>query len=232
MKSAQRTSPARAFNAENPARQSRNQKEKRRGRRLWRAGWLFCKFCGVFCKPSPSHDFRGNLALDYAALQRSFYDLTYADLEREMASAGLHSAHTRTLWRALHREIGTPLAARNDLQRPLSQWIIKTTGSAEGLSSDEPAIVVEVHSSDGLTRKFLLQLADGRSIETVVMRYARRFTAMREYPGRLRHGMHLFVRLDKWVFAASPSRRNSRTGPARAADLARRVGRDLCGMLS
>jgi 23S rRNA (adenine2503-C2)-methyltransferase len=38
-------------------------------------------------------------------------------------------------------------------------------------------VVDDVRSSDGLTRKFLLQLADGQTIETVIMGYARRFTA-------------------------------------------------------
>lgn len=38
-------------------------------------------------------------------------------------------------------------------------------------------VVDDVRSSDGLTRKFLLQLADGQTIETVIMGYPRRFTA-------------------------------------------------------
>jgi len=40
-----------------------------------------------------------------------------------------------------------------------------------------PATAAETHSADGFTRKYLLALADGRRIETVLMRYTGRVTA-------------------------------------------------------
>ena len=43
--------------------------------------------------------------------------------------------------------------------------------------SREPEVVADIASSDGHTRKLLLRLADGQTIETVVMRFRGRFTA-------------------------------------------------------
>ena len=42
---------------------------------------------------------------------------------------------------------------------------------------DLPEQAEEIHSSDGLTRKYLLRLTDGQVIETVLMEYQGRFTA-------------------------------------------------------
>ena len=42
---------------------------------------------------------------------------------------------------------------------------------------NEPETIADIASSDGLTRKFLLRLADGQTIETVLMRFRGRSTA-------------------------------------------------------
>ena len=55
---------------------------------------------------------------------------------------------------------------------PLARWCQNQPHPA----SDQPELVDEIHSSDGLTRKFLLRLADGQVIETVLMGYDYRHT--------------------------------------------------------
>ena len=48
---------------------------------------------------------------------------------------------------------------------------------AETISVDEPTTCSELHSSDGFTRKYLLGLADGCRVETVLMHFRGRATA-------------------------------------------------------
>ncbi|MEQ1851782.1 MAG: 23S rRNA (adenine(2503)-C(2))-methyltransferase RlmN [Chthoniobacteraceae bacterium] len=108
---------------------------------------------------------------------RSVYDLTFGELERLMTGDGLSAVHTRTLWKALHREPSAPLEQRRDFPPPLLRWIAGNFGAAGRLFTDPPREVDDVASTDGLTRKFLLKLADGQTIETVLMGYTGRFTA-------------------------------------------------------
>ncbi len=102
------------------------------------------------------------------------HDLTLPALEREMAP--LPTVHARTLWRALHREAATDVAAREDFQRPLRRWVAERLEGG-GWFADAPVVATETASGDGLTQKFLLRLEDGQTIETVVMGYPGRFTA-------------------------------------------------------
>lgn len=105
----------------------------------------------------------------------SLYDLPFEQLRSVLTDAGLAAAHAKTLWRALHRQAECHVLDRGDFSPPLKRWIagqVDTTWSA-----CLPEIVTEVASSDGLTRKLLLRLADGSQIETVIMGYPGRFTA-------------------------------------------------------
>jgi 23S rRNA (adenine2503-C2)-methyltransferase len=108
---------------------------------------------------------------------RSIYGLSFDALEGELAAAGLRPAHARTLWRALHRDGAGDLAAREDFLPPLRRWAGERLGVGDGLCAALPQLQGETASSDGLTRKFLLALADGQTIETVLMGYPRRMTA-------------------------------------------------------
>ena len=105
----------------------------------------------------------------------SLHDLPFAALERTLAVAGLHASHARPLWRALYRDTVTDLRAA-DASRfllPLRRWLdqhVFCGGDAYGL--DVPHAADEIPSGDGLTRKFLLRLADGQTVETVLMAYA------------------------------------------------------------
>ena len=101
--------------------------------------------------------------------------IPFSALEEELRAFGVSAVHAHPLFRALHRDSENDLASRRDFPPPLQRWI--ATRSGDSLFSREPEIIADIESDDGHTRKFLLRLADGQTIETVVMRYRGRFTA-------------------------------------------------------
>jgi 23S rRNA (adenine2503-C2)-methyltransferase len=107
------------------------------------------------------------------AAARSLHDLTLGELENALAP--LPAVHARTLWRALYRESAIPLSERADFVAPLRRWVAENVGTVHSLTRPEQA--ADTASSDGLTRKFLLRLQDGETIETVLMGYPGRHTA-------------------------------------------------------
>lgn len=109
---------------------------------------------------------------------RSLHDLDSASLRGALAADGVNPVHAAALWRALHREgLATPeeLVAA-PLLPPLRRWLERTLVEGGGWFLDRPEPVGEVPSGDGLTRKFLLRLRDGETIETVLMGYEGRHT--------------------------------------------------------
>ena len=108
---------------------------------------------------------------------RSLLDLTFAELEREFVAAGLPPVHVRKLWSALHQDLKLDLTDATDFVPPLQRWLAGQVGDGQRFFLDAPAETADIASSDGLTRKFLLRLADGQTIETVSMGYAGRHTA-------------------------------------------------------
>jgi 23S rRNA (adenine2503-C2)-methyltransferase len=111
------------------------------------------------------------------AAPRSLHDLTLAELQRALVGAGLSPTHARTLWRTLHHHLATELAGHPDLLPPLQRWVAEHVGADRRYFTHPPTVAADLASTDGLTRKFLLQLADGQTIETVVMGFKGRHTA-------------------------------------------------------
>lgn len=107
--------------------------------------------------------------------QRSLHDLGFSELAELLASEGVILHHAKVLWRAIHRDGEQDLASRNFLP-PLKRWVAKSVGEGKAFFMDAPEVVQEIHSTDGLTRKFLLKLRDGQTIETVLMGYEGRNT--------------------------------------------------------
>lgn len=102
----------------------------------------------------------------------SLHDLTYVDLERSLVEAGLKAFHARALWRALYRDLVGELEESTEaFLPPLRRWI-----QATAWQLDRSDVIEEQCSRDGTTRKWLLRLADGQAVETVLMGYPGRHT--------------------------------------------------------
>ena len=112
-----------------------------------------------------------------AAAPQSLHDLDYEGLRGVLAADGVAAHHAKALWRALYRDNLTEIDAC-DFLPPLKRWVAQrvSAGGEGGYFLDRPQEVDEIHSSDGLTRKFLLRLGDGQVIETVLMGYDGRHT--------------------------------------------------------
>ncbi len=107
---------------------------------------------------------------------QSLLGLTFSELETAISSTGVLKHHAKALWRAVHREHHTDLT-EIDFSPPLKRWVDSHVGEGKAYFIDLPQQDEEIHSSDGLTRKYLLRLSDGQVIETVLMGYDGRFTA-------------------------------------------------------
>lgn len=106
---------------------------------------------------------------------RSLHDLRFGEMEDAMAADGLNPHHAKALWRALYRS-SDDRPDFSGLVPPLARWCGHHADPATGKLSDRLEVVDEIHSRDGLTRKFLLRLTDGQVIETVLMGYDGRHT--------------------------------------------------------
>lgn len=106
----------------------------------------------------------------------SLLGLGFGELSGLLAADGVPTHHAKQLWRTIQRNaIADP--ASTDLSPPLARWVTKKIGPRKSHFIDLPEQAEEIHSSDGLTRKYLLRLTDGQVIETVLMEYEGRFTA-------------------------------------------------------
>jgi 23S rRNA (adenine2503-C2)-methyltransferase len=98
-------------------------------------------------------------------------DLSFPALQAQLVIWGEPSFRARQLWRWLYVDLVTDFSQMTNLPRALRDRL----GRLYRLSPLIP--VVEQVSEDRLTRKVLLGLADGETIESVLMEYDRRQTA-------------------------------------------------------
>ncbi len=112
-----------------------------------------------------------------ATASRSLLDLTFAELELEFVASGLSPIHARPLWRALYHGLTDNLESELDFLPPLRRWVAEHVGAGRRFFVEAPEETAATASTDGLTRKFLLRLADGQTIETVLMGFKGRHTA-------------------------------------------------------
>ncbi len=105
------------------------------------------------------------------AAPASFFDLTREALRQLVVRWGFSPVHAARLWTYVYLE-------RVEAWPLMTELPARFRARAETeLAFARPGVAVETHSSDGFTRKYLLALADGRQIETVLMRYTGRVTA-------------------------------------------------------
>ncbi len=100
---------------------------------------------------------------------RSLYDHPYSGIEEELSASGISKGNARALWKALYRNESSSLHSQ-ELPPALLRWMEERCAA-----SIVRAACIE--SADGLARKFLLRLRDGREVECVTMTFAGRFTA-------------------------------------------------------
>lgn len=106
------------------------------------------------------------------AARSTLHDLAYADLQDALSRDGLSRAHARALWRAIYRSTRSLEELQQHFAPPLAEWVKRQID--DGSPVERLQLADETASSDRLTRKFLLRLHDGQTVETVLMGYAGR----------------------------------------------------------
>jgi len=101
----------------------------------------------------------------------NLYDLTKEQLRQLLVSWDLKPVHVALLWNYLYLGLAGSLDAMPDLPPKLRAKLAAHTHFGVLPTA------FETDSSDGFTRKYLLELADGERIETVLMRFTGRVTA-------------------------------------------------------
>jgi 23S rRNA (adenine2503-C2)-methyltransferase len=105
------------------------------------------------------------------AARINLYDLTREELRGRFVQWGFKPVHVRHLWRYLYLEFADSFEAMPKLPAK-----VRARLAVETQIGVLPT-ALETDSSDGFTRKYLLTLADGEKIETVLMRFTGRVTA-------------------------------------------------------
>lgn len=99
----------------------------------------------------------------------NIYDLDRPALGNLLAEWGFSDYYADLLWRYLYRSSATTIEQMHELRSELRERLLLET------ELRRPRCVLAQESKDG-TRKYLLSLADGEQIETVLMPYRDRYT--------------------------------------------------------
>lgn len=102
---------------------------------------------------------------------QNLYDLDLAAMTELFAGWGHGRYHAEQVWRYLYQEQVQSVAEMVELRPSLQTQLAAT------YEIHLPQTVLATDSQDGFTRKFLLSLADGQTIETVLMQFKGRATA-------------------------------------------------------
>ena len=101
----------------------------------------------------------------------NLHELTREELRVQLVRWDFSPVHVAAIWNNLYLGLAASIEEMPDLTPHLRRHL--QAHATIGV----PPTVRETSSSDGFTRKFLLGLADGREVETVLMRYTGRVTA-------------------------------------------------------
>ncbi len=101
----------------------------------------------------------------------NLYDLDLTQLTDLFTEWGYSSYHAEQVWKAIYVDRVTAVSQITNIREDLHQ---KLQASAQ---LSQLTIQTATNSSDGFTRKYLLQLPDGETIETVRMKFNGRATA-------------------------------------------------------
>ena len=95
----------------------------------------------------------------------SLYDLTLEQLTQQLAQWGEPAFRAKQIWRWLYQRFVQDIDEMSDISKPLRGRL------KEHFALRRLTALTSQQSSDGWTRKWLLQLPDGSEIETVLMEY-------------------------------------------------------------
>jgi len=101
----------------------------------------------------------------------NIYDLTRAEWREQLVRWGFSEVHAARLWNYVYLQLADSFAEMPELPAK-----VRARLEAEAAFGKLP-VAVATDSADGFTRKYLLALADGERIETVLMRFTGRVTA-------------------------------------------------------
>lgn len=99
-----------------------------------------------------------------------FFNLTFDELRATLEAWGEPAYRAEQVWRAAYKDLAPSPATISNLPKSLREKL------ADEFSFSTLTPAKQIKSSDGQTRKYLFQLADGRSIEAVLMGYVQRRT--------------------------------------------------------
>jgi len=103
----------------------------------------------------------------------TLYDLSLNDLQSFVTDCGEPPYRARQVWHWAYRRLAVSYAEMSDLPAGLRERL------AAALPLPAPAVLRTTVSPDGLTRKALLRLNDGETVETVLMLYHPRANSRR-----------------------------------------------------
>jgi 23S rRNA (adenine2503-C2)-methyltransferase len=95
----------------------------------------------------------------------SLYDLTLEQLTQQISSWGEPPFRAKQIWRWLYQRFAQDFDEMSDLGKPLRARL------REHFALKRISVSAQQKSSDGWTRKWLLNFPDGSDIETVLMEY-------------------------------------------------------------
>ena len=105
------------------------------------------------------------------ASQKPFiHDLSYPDLEHQLAAMGEPAFRAKQIWVALYQNLISDIQEVTTLPKELRDKL------CDVFSFSELASIKALESKDGLTHKTLFKLGDGALIEAVLMKYDQRRT--------------------------------------------------------
>jgi 23S rRNA (adenine2503-C2)-methyltransferase len=101
---------------------------------------------------------------------RSFYQLTLADIEDILDSIEEKRAHAKTLYTGIYKKDFDSFLEIPDLSRKSAQYF------QDNFHLELPRIVKEQVSIDEKTVKFLVEMKDGKTVETVLVPFEKKYT--------------------------------------------------------
>lgn len=103
--------------------------------------------------------------------KKNLYSFTYQQLEAFVLSLGQSRFRAKQIWTWLYKQTVPSFAEMTNLPKAFREQL------AQHATIEPLTEMAEIHSSDGYTQKWLLELPDHEKIETVLMEYDTRHTA-------------------------------------------------------